>query len=187
MNLSIQFPELTVQVEACETDLVTDLKKKMSFFSEDKELLAFNGRILQDDAPLHSFGIHSGSTIYVISKAGCIINKKKSAITAALQAIGSGCFAIFSCLGSYLPTIVLTSGMIMSSLIISSGMTLAARHREATFMKEEIKETVKEIMDGALKDLSVPSYSGATALFKEIFGTIRVGATRLLYLATRHE
>jgi hypothetical protein len=173
MNISIQFPEVTVQVEACDTDQVADLKKKMSFFSEDQELLTYNGSVLADDLLLGSLGIRDGSIISVISKAKSIITKRRSWIASAMYAVGGGCRDVVQGFTLMIPSFMTCTGLILSAAIISSGMVIAARtyaeNRQNVPSKDEIKHIVKEITEGAISGLSVDNYRGATAMFQDLF------------------
>lgn len=187
MSLCVQFPEVTVQVQVSESDVVSDLKKRMTFFSEAQDLLTFNGCMLaDDDALLTSLGIKDGSTVSVIAKNGCLITRRRSAIASALYAIGAGCKSILSGFGLTLPSVVKSFGLVASASIIGSGLVIAARiyadQKQTLPSKDEIKEIAREITDHAMQTLSVNNYTGAKEVFREMMRNVYTVGSRMYRL-----
>jgi hypothetical protein len=191
MNLYIQFPEVTVQVKACATDLVSDLKKKMTFFAEEQDLLTFNGCVLtDDDAMLVALGVRDGSTVSVISRHGCMITRPRSAIASAVYAIGSGCKSVLRGFGLTLPSVVLSAGLIASATVLGSGFVIAARiyadQRQAVPSKDEIREVVREVTENAMAMVTVDNFSSAKEVFQQLMRQVRTaGHAMFRFVAVR--
>lgn len=181
MNINIQFPEITVQVTANEKDSVKDLKMKMSFFSEENEVLAFNGCLLCDDHELHSLGIADGSVISVIARNNKPINSRKALLQSAAVVPSGGLLHYF---GQALPSLFSSGGMILAASILSAGMIIAAnilteRNRWLP-TKDELKIMAEDFTPGSFSDLTDNNFEGAKTLFSDLLKHVHVSAHNYL-------
>lgn len=185
MNISVQFPELTVQVIAEHTDCVKDLKTKMSYFSETNELLTFNGCLLSnDEVQLSSLGVTEGSVISVVSKNNKLITFQKpqvasSAVVPKTSFIGN----IGSFLAAIMPNLIFSSGILLAAGMISAGMvvgaTIMAEKKQEVFSKEEIKEITKQITEGAMAGLADDNYKEMKKMLKEILKDVYIAGHKV--------
>ena len=190
MNINIQFPEITVQVMANEKDSVKDLKTKMSFFSEENELLAFNGCLLSDEHELRSLGVADGSVISVIAKSNKKINCRKAMLQSAAlvpAAVGpSGGF--FHYIGQALPSMFSGGGMIIAAGILSAGMIIAANilteRKQWLPSKDELKMMAEDFTPGSLSDLTDNDFEGAKTIFRDLVKHAHISAHNCLKYIT---
>lgn len=173
MNLNIQFPEVTLQVEANETDSVGELKQRMNIISED-ELLTFNGFLLSDDVLLNSIGVRDGSIINVIATSHRMIATKRAfSIASASKAISTGGRSIVRCIVASLPSLMFNGAFILAATILSGGIMVGAEilaeKKVDLPTANEIKMAAREIRDTAMSTTNIEGFAGAKTLFDELF------------------
>lgn len=174
MNISVQFPEITVQVIAAEGDSVKDLKAKMSYFSESDELLAFNGCLLtNDDEQLALLGVKEGSVISVINKNNKCVTFQKPQVASALVAPKTSFFWNIGCFfASIMPNLIISSGILVAAGVVSAGLvvsaTILSEKKQEVLSSAEIKAMAKEITSGAMAGLKEENYAGMKAMLKEV-------------------
>lgn len=196
MNINVQFPEITVQVVANEMDSVMDLKKRMTFFSEENEVLAFNGCLLSDEFELSSLGITEGSVISVISKTNKQINCRKAMLQSAALVTAapaappvagsqsSGGFVHY--IGQALPSLFSSGGMIIAAGILSAGMIIAANiitgseRKQWLPSKDELGLMAQDFTPGSFSDLTDRNFEGAKNLFSDLVKHAHVSAHNCL-------
>lgn len=174
MNISVQFPEITVQVIAEEGDSVKDLKTKMSYFSESDELLTFNGCLLSNDnEKLAMLGVKEGSVISVINKNNKCVSFQKPEVASGLVVpkttfIGN----IGSFLASIMPNLIISSGILLAAGVLSAGLvvsaTILSEKKQEVFSSAELKAMAKEITSGAMAGLKEENYAGMKTMLKEV-------------------
>lgn len=174
MNISVQFPEITVQVLAEEGDLVRDLKSKMSYFSETEELLTFNGCLLADDEErLTTLGVKEGSVISVINKNNKCVTFQKPCVTSGLVVTKTSFLGnIGNFFASIMPNLIISSGILIAAGVLSAGLvvsaTILSEKKQEVFSSAELKAMAKEITSGAMAGLKEENYAGMKAMLKEV-------------------
>jgi hypothetical protein len=188
MNISVNFPELTVQVVAEHTDSVKDLKSKMSYFSESDELLTFNGCLLtNDEDQLSTLGVADGSVMSVINKNNKSVSFRKPSVASnAIVSQNSFIANIGSFFASIMPNLIISSGILVAAGMISAGLvvgaTILSERKQEMFSKDELKALTKEITDGAVADLVKDNYAGLKDALKEVLQHVYIGGQRVYRL-----
>lgn len=179
-----------MEVMASEKDSVQDLKAKMSFFSEENEVLAFNGCLLSDENDLRSLGITDGSVISVLAKNNKQINCRKALLQSAALATAaagpSGGFLHY--IGQALPSMFSGGGMIIAAGILSAGMIIAANilteKKQWLPSKDELQLMVDDFTPGSFSDLTDNNFAGAKTVFNDLIKHAHISAHNCLRYIT---
>lgn len=201
MNINIQYPEITVQVEVSPRDAVKDIKEKLHYFSDENECLSYNGVLLSDDGVLSDIGIQDGAVITVVPKdqkhsltvhpgtLGILLSSgrnfhfsgelppsgaDKSLVSGVSQSPKRSSLWV-QYIGRALPSILLSSGLVIAATLISGSLLLSAAilsdRMDGLLLRDDLKTVKEEILEGVLGSLqsAQSEYRNAKSYLNDIY------------------